>query len=37
MLTLFTTPVIYLYFDRLGRWWAWHRGALPGAAGARGA
>jgi multidrug efflux pump len=21
VLTLFTTPVIYLYFDRLGRWW----------------
>ena len=21
MLTLFTTPVIYLYFDRLGLWW----------------
>ncbi len=22
MLTLYTTPVIYLYFDRLGHWWA---------------
>jgi multidrug efflux pump len=26
MLTLFTTPVIYLYFDRLGLWWAQRRG-----------
>jgi multidrug efflux pump len=25
MLTLFTTPVIYLYFDRLGLWWAARR------------
>jgi multidrug efflux pump subunit AcrB len=25
MLTLFTTPVIYLYFDRLGIWWARRR------------
>jgi len=21
MLTLYTTPVIYLYFDRLSQWW----------------
>jgi len=21
MLTLFTTPVVYLYLDRLGLWW----------------
>ena len=21
MLTLFTTPVVYLYFDRIHRWW----------------
>ncbi len=21
VLTLFTTPVIYLYFDRMGIWW----------------
>ncbi|MDR3670234.1 MAG: efflux RND transporter permease subunit, partial [Holophaga sp.] len=26
MLTLFTTPVIYLYFNRLGAWWARRRG-----------
>ncbi len=26
MLTLFTTPVIYLYFDRLSIWWARRRG-----------
>jgi multidrug efflux pump subunit AcrB len=25
MLTLFTTPVVYLYFDRLRLWWAAHR------------
>jgi multidrug efflux pump len=29
MLTLFTTPVIYLYFNRLGAWWA-RRRAVPG-------
>jgi Cu/Ag efflux pump CusA len=28
MLTLFTTPVIYLYMDRL-RWWASQRKAAP--------
>jgi multidrug efflux pump len=28
MLTLFTTPVIYLYFDRLGIWWAGRRARL---------
>jgi len=22
MLTLYTTPVVYLYFDRLQHWWA---------------
>ncbi|HXZ49741.1 MAG TPA: MdtB/MuxB family multidrug efflux RND transporter permease subunit [Usitatibacter sp.] len=29
LLTLFTTPVIYLYFDRIARRWRerWHRGA----------
>jgi multidrug efflux pump len=27
MLTLYTTPVVYLYFDRLGHWWAGHRQA----------
>ena len=25
MLTLYTTPVVYLYFDRLGHWWAGRR------------
>jgi multidrug efflux pump len=25
-LTLFTTPVVYLYFDRLQHWWAGVRG-----------
>ena len=24
MLTLYTTPVVYLYFDRLQQWW-WNR------------
>ena len=33
MLTLFTTPVIYLYFDRLSLWWARRRGRAPGNAG----
>jgi len=27
MLTLYTTPVVYLYFDRLGHWWAGRRQA----------
>jgi multidrug efflux pump len=35
MLTLYTTPVVYLYFDRLGIWWRERRGksteALPAA------
>jgi multidrug efflux pump len=30
VLTLFTTPVIYLEFDRLGSWLARRRGAEPG-------
>jgi multidrug efflux pump len=38
VLTLFTTPVIYLYFDRLAlrfeSWRALRRGAAPPAAGA---
>jgi len=29
-LTLFTTPVVYLYFDRLQHWWERVRGARPG-------
>jgi len=29
-LTLFTTPVVYLYFDRLQNWWGRVRGAAPG-------
>jgi multidrug efflux pump len=33
MLTLFTTPVIYLYFDRLGLWWAHRRGRARAARG----
>ena len=28
-LTLFTTPVVYLYFDRLQNWWARVRGIEP--------
>jgi len=28
-LTLFTTPVVYLYFDRLQRWWQRVRGIEP--------
>jgi len=28
VLTLFTTPVIYLFFDRLGRRWTVHQPAL---------
>jgi multidrug efflux pump len=26
VLTLFTTPVVYLYFDRMQHWWARQRG-----------
>ena len=31
MLTLFTTPVVYLYFDRLQHWWTRFRteGSAP--------
>jgi multidrug efflux pump len=36
LLTLYTTPVVYLYFDSLQHWWdgvgVRRRGALPGAA-----
>jgi multidrug efflux pump len=28
-LTLFTTPVVYLYFDRIQHWWARMRGVQP--------
>jgi multidrug efflux pump len=28
-LTLYTTPVVYLYFDRLQHWWAALRGRRP--------
>jgi multidrug efflux pump subunit AcrB len=28
-LTLFTTPVVYLYFDRIQHWWARVRGIHP--------
>jgi len=28
-LTLFTTPVVYLYFDRIQHWWARVRGVRP--------
>jgi multidrug efflux pump len=28
-LTLFTTPVVYLYFDRIQHWWSRLRGARP--------
>ena len=28
-LTLFTTPVVYLYFDRIQHWWARVRGVTP--------
>jgi multidrug efflux pump len=27
-LTLYTTPVVYLYFDRIQRWWARARGSI---------
>ena len=30
VLTLFTTPVVYLYFDRLQHWWERVRGVRPG-------
>ena len=29
MLTLYTTPVVYLYFDRLQNWWQQVRGRKP--------
>jgi hypothetical protein len=29
LLTLYTTPVIYLYLDRLQRWLSGERGAQP--------
>jgi multidrug efflux pump len=29
MLTLFTTPVVYLYFDRVNHWWERVRGRRP--------
>jgi multidrug efflux pump len=29
VLTLFTTPVVYLYFDRMQHWWARQRGHRP--------
>jgi multidrug efflux pump len=29
MLTLYTTPVVYLYFDRLHHWWAGIRKTKP--------
>jgi multidrug efflux pump len=29
LLTLYTTPVVYLYFDRLQRWWDTRRTAAP--------
>jgi multidrug efflux pump len=34
MLTLYTTPVVYLYMDRLRVWWDKRRGrpAVPGVA-----
>jgi Cu/Ag efflux pump CusA len=28
VLTLYTTPVVYLYFDRLRDWWASRRAAI---------
>ncbi|WP_428978537.1 efflux RND transporter permease subunit [Chenggangzhangella methanolivorans] len=34
ILTLFTTPVVYLYLDRLGRLLGGERAAQPGAAAA---
>jgi multidrug efflux pump len=36
-LTLFTTPVVYLYFDRLQQWWYRVRGIDPSHAGPLGA
>jgi multidrug efflux pump subunit AcrB len=29
MLTLYTTPVVYLYFDRLHHWWAGVKSPAP--------
>jgi multidrug efflux pump len=33
ILTLYTTPVVYLYFDRLQQWWFRVRGVTPAPAG----
>ncbi|HXK05232.1 MAG TPA: efflux RND transporter permease subunit, partial [Verrucomicrobiae bacterium] len=33
VLTLYTTPVVYLYFDRIQHWWYRIRGVAPEAAG----
>jgi len=33
ILTLYTTPVVYLYFDRLQQWWYRVRGTTPAPAG----
>jgi len=30
LLTLYTTPVVYLYVDRISRWWVGRRAALSG-------
>jgi len=30
LLTLYTTPVVYLYVDRISRWWLERRAALSG-------
>jgi multidrug efflux pump len=29
VLTLYTTPVVYLYFDRIQQWWYRVRGLTP--------
>jgi hypothetical protein len=33
LLTLYTTPVVYLYFDRLQHWWRDRLGARRGEVG----